>query len=201
MDSIEKLSALFEKFPGIGPRQAGRFVQFLLRLSQGSRNELARAIEGLGSSVHQCTECMRHHSGKRGTCSMCENPGRDSKLLAVVASDTDLLAMERSGTYRGKYFVLGGTVSLASEKMGGLRLRELIAHIPKLVKSGLKEIILAFPANPEGDATSIRLKEELAALAKENSLAVTSLGRGLSTGSEIEYADPDTIKSALDSRR
>ncbi len=201
MDAIEKLSALFEKFPGIGPRQAGRFVQFLLRSPQSARTNLARAIEGLSASVHQCTECMRHHSGKHGACSICENPQRDTTLLAVVANDTDLLAMERSGTYRGQYFVLGGTVSLASEKMSGLRLRELIAHIPKPVKSGLKEIILAFPANPEGDATSIRLKEELASLAKEHSLSVTSLGRGLSTGSEIEYADPDTIKSALDSRR
>ena len=200
-DPLERLIAIFEKFPGIGPRQAGRFVQFLLRLSQSARSDLARAIEGLGSSVRECSECMRHHSGKRGTCSLCENPARDSALLAVVGSDTDLLAMERSGIYRGRYFVLGGTVSLASEKMSGLRLRELIAHIPKLVKSGLKEIILAFPANPEGDATSIRLKEELAALAKEYSLAVTSLGRGLSTGSEIEYADPDTIKSALEGRR
>ena len=200
-DPLERLTEIFEKFPGIGPRQAGRFVQFLLRLSQSSRNDLARAIEGLGSSVRECSECMRHHSAKRGTCSLCENSERDVKLLAVVANDTDLLAMERSGTYRGRYFVLGGTVSLASEKMSGLRLRELIAHIPKLVKNGLKEIILAFPANPEGDATSVRLKEELTAFAKEHSLAVTSLGRGLSTGSEIEYADSDTIKSALDSRR
>jgi len=200
-DPLERLTEIFEKFPGIGPRQAGRFVQFLLRLSQSSRNDLARAIEGLGSSVRECSECMRHHSAKRETCSLCENSERDVKLLAVVANDTDLLAMERSGTYRGRYFVLGGTVSLASEKMSGLRLRELIAHIPKLVKNGLKEIILAFPANPEGDATSVRLKEELTAFAKEHSLAVTSLGRGLSTGSEIEYADSDTIKSALDSRR
>ncbi|KKU27164.1 MAG: Recombination protein RecR [Candidatus Magasanikbacteria bacterium GW2011_GWA2_46_17] len=201
MDSIEKLSAIFERFPGIGPRQAGRFVQFLLRSSQKSRAELARAIESLNASVHQCTECMKHHSGKHEACSICENPERDRALLAVVASDTDLLAMERSGTYHGGYFVLGGTISLASEKMNGLHLRELIASIPKRAKNGLKEIILAFPANPEGDATSIRLKEELVALAKEHSLAVTSLGRGLSTGSEIEYADPDTIKSALDSRK
>src|SRR3989338_8834479 len=196
MDSIEKLIAIFEKFPGIGPRQAGRFVQFLLRLSQGSRNDLARAIESLGSSVRQCTECMRHHSGKRGACSLCENPARDSALLAVVANDTDLLAMERSGTYRGRYFVLGGTVSLALEKKNSLRLREMIACVPKLAKNGLKEIILAFPANPEGDVTAIHLKEDLAATAQEHKLIITSLGRGLSTGSEIEYADPDTIKNA-----
>jgi recombination protein RecR len=201
MDSIEKLSAIFEKFPGIGPRQAGRFVQFLLRISQSSRIELARAIEGLNASVHQCTECMRHHSGKKGKCSTCANPERDNELLSVVANDTDLLAMERSGTYRGHYFALGGTVSLVSEKMNTLRLRELLTHVPKLVGKGLKEIILAFPANPEGDATSIRLREELAELAGKHSLVITSLGRGLSTGSEIEYADPDTIKNALDSRR
>lgn len=201
MDSIEKLTAIFEKFPGIGPRQAGRFVQYLLRMPQSVRSNLARAIDGLSASVYQCTECMRRHSGKRGACSLCGNSGRDNTLLAVVANDTDLLAMEKSGTYRGRYFVLGGTISLASEKMNGLRLHELIAHVPKLAKGGLKEIILAFPANPEGDATSVRLKEELSALAKEHSLAVTSLGRGLSTGSEIEYADPDTIKNALAGRK
>jgi recombination protein RecR len=201
MDSIEKLTEIFEKFPGIGLRQAGRFVQFLLRSSESTRKDLVRAIEGLSASVHQCTECMRHHSGKRGSCSICENAHRDNTLLAVVANDTDLLAMERSGTYHGRYFALGGTVSLASEKMSGLRLRQLISSVPRFVKGGLKEIIFAFPANPEGDATSVRLKEELAPIAKEHGLALTALGRGLSTGSEIEYADPDTIKSALDSRR
>jgi len=201
MDPIERLTAIFEKFPGIGPRQAGRFVQFLLRSPQGLRRELGSGVESLSASVHQCPECMRYHTGKKGSCSICENPKRDSSLLAVVANDTDLLAMERSGTYRGRYFVLGGTVSLTSEKMTGLRLREMIACVPKLAKNGLKEIILAFPANPEGDVTAIHLKEDLAATAQEHKLIITSLGRGLSTGSELEYADPDTIKNALDSRR
>lgn len=201
MDPIERLTAIFERFPGIGPRQAGRFVQFLLRSPQVLRRELAGAVDSLNLTVHQCTACMRYHAGKKGPCSICENPKRDNSLLAIVANDTDLIAMERSGTYRGRYFVLGGTVSLASEKMSGLRLRELVAFIPKLAKSGLKEIILAFPVNPEGDVTAVHLKEDLAALAVEHKLAITSLGRGLSTGSEIEYADPDTIKNALDSRR
>lgn len=201
MDPIERLTAIFEKFPGIGPRQAGRFVQFLLRSPQGLRRELASMVNDLNASVHQCPDCMRYHTGKKGVCSICENPKRDNALLAVVANDTDLLAMERSGTYRGQYFVFGGTVSLASEKMNGLRLRELIVRIPKLAKSGLKEVILAFPANPEGDVTAIRLKEDLAPIALEHKLVITSLGRGLSTGSELEYADHDTIKSALDSRR
>src|SRR3989344_5346013 len=119
MDPIERLTAIFEKFPGIGPRQAGRFVQFLLRSPQGLRRELGSGVESLSASVHQCPECMRYHTGKKGSCSICENPKRDSSLLAVVANDTDLLAMERSGTYRGRYFVLGGTVSLSSERRFG----------------------------------------------------------------------------------
>lgn len=203
MDSIEKLTAIFEKFPGIGPRQAGRFVQFLLRNSHGARAELARLIEGLGASVHQCAECMRHHSGKHGACSICENMERDNTLLAVVANDTDLLAMERSGTYRGLYFVLGGTISLASEKTNGLRIKQLLTRVVALKKryEDFAEVVLAFPANPEGDATASLLRDELRAEAKKHGFKITSLGRGLSTGSELEYADPDTIKSALDSRR
>ena len=143
---------------------------------------------------------MRYHAGSTKLCSICSNPERDKKQLAVVASDADLAALERSGTYRGQYFVLGGTISLASEKMSGLRVSQLLASLPKRLESGLSEIILAFPANPEGDATAIRLREELETLPYKE-VKVSTLGRGLSTGSELEYADPETIKSALDSRR
>jgi|SRR3989338_876205 len=199
-DPIERLTEIFEKFPGIGPRQAGRFVQFLLRSSPSTRRELIDAVQHLGGSVHQCQDCMRYHAGSTKLCSICSNPERDKKQLAVVASDADLAALERSGTYRGQYFVLGGTISLASEKMSGLRVSQLLASLPKRLESGLSEIILAFPANPEGDATAIRLREELETLPYKE-VKVSTLGRGLSTGSELEYADPETIKSALDSRR
>lgn len=194
MDPLERLSALFEKFPGIGPRQAQRFVQHLLRTSPSTRRDLIDSIRDLGSSVQQCPLCMRFSSGQRGLCSICTDTRREP-LLAVVSSDSDLLALERSHTYRGKYFVLGGLISLASEKTNGLRLRELLASLPK--HEGLREIILAFPANPEGDATATRVSEELA----ESGISVTKLGRGLSTGSELEYADPDTLRSALANRK
>lgn len=199
-DPIERLSTLFEKFPGIGPRQAQRFVQYLLRSSPTLRRELMEGVRELGSSVHQCPECMRFSAGERGLCSMCANSNRDFALLAVVASDSDLLALERSHTYKGRYFVLGGLISLASDKTNGLRIKELLTSIPKRAKSGLQEIILAFPANPEGDSTSIRVREELKNH-QGDTLMVTKLGRGLSTGSELEYADPDTLKSALDNRK
>jgi recombination protein RecR len=200
MDPIERLTSLFEKFPGIGPRQAGRFVQFLLRSSAAGRDEFVDAVEALDGAVHQCAQCMRFFGGAGKICGICANPERDHQFLAVVAGDADLFAIERSGTYRGLYFVLGGTISLASEKTSGLRVKQLLESIPERMKNGMSEIILAFPANPEGDATAIKVREEIVAHGDAD-LTITVLGRGLSTGSELEYADPDTIKNALESRR
>lgn len=197
MDPIERLSTLFEKFPGIGPRQANRFVQYLLRSSPALRRELVAALQELGGAVRQCPSCYRFHGGEQKICGICANPQRDKKYLAVISSDADLAALERSGTYRGMYFVLGGTISLASEKTSGLRIAELIHTIRDRAQNGLEEVILAFPANPEGDATGIRVREEI----ESCGVKVTALGRGLSTGSELEYADPETLKSALDNRR
>lgn len=200
MDPLERLSSLFEKFPGIGPRQAQRFVQHVLRLPSGARRELAEAVQNLGTTVHQCPLCLRFSTSGKGACSICRDENR-KELLAVVASDADLLALERSRTFPGRYFVLGGLLMLSSERTNGLRVRDLIAGIPRRVKAGLQEIILAFPANPEGDATSIRIREELVPLAEKYGFKISTLGRGLSTGSELEYADPETLKNALESRK
>ena len=207
MDAIERLRTLFERFPGIGPRQAERFVQYILRSSPSLRRELTAAIENLGTSAHQCAECMRYFSlpaqagGREKICSICSNKGRDTQTLVIIASDADFAALEGSGVYRGRYFVLGGTISLARDMTKGLRIKQLLASMPSRVKNGLKEVILAFPANPEGDATAVRIQEELVALPTASSLTITSLGRGLSTGSELEYADANTLKSALENRR
>ncbi len=199
-DPIEQLTSLFEKFPGIGPRQAGRFVQFLLRSPSSVRRELTEAVQTLSESVRQCAECARFHSEKEKMCNICSNQNRDGSLLAVVASDADLIALEKSGTYKGCYFVLGGTISLASEKASQLRVKQLIARINDLQShhKEFQEIILAFPVNPEGDATAVHVREKLADI---QNIKVSSLGRGLSTGSELEYADSDTLKNALESRR
>ncbi len=199
MDPLEKLSALFERFPGIGPRQAGRFVHFLLRSSPSFRNEFAEAVRALGGRVRQCPECMRYHAGESALCSLCASPSREKTLLAVVASDADLSALEGSGMYRGRYFVLGGTISLATEKMSAIRLPELLAKLGKETDVG--EVILALPANPEGDFTAARVRDELLADARGGALRVTTLGRGLSTGSELEYADPETLKNAIENRK
>ena len=204
MDPIDRLSKIFERFPGIGPRQAGSFVQYLLRSSPALRRELVETIRGLGGNVKQCIECFRYSASDGKVCSICASSTRDRSFLAVVATDADQAALERSGTYHGLYFVLGGTISLASEKMNGLRLKQLLGSLPTRIKKRLMEVILAFPANPEGDATAIRVREELVRagqeLSSDKKFRITSLGRGLSTGSELEYADSETLKSALENR-
>lgn len=203
MDTIDRLARIFEKFPGIGPRQAQRFVAYLLRSSPAMRRELADAIHELSGAVRQCAECQRYHAGSAKACALCSNPERNEAQLAVVASDADVIALERSGNYRGRYFVLGGTISLASEKIHGLRIKTLIDSLEKRAAKGLREVILAFPANPEGDATAARVRTDISSHPPLQGvpLEITTLGRGLSTGSELEYADPETLKSALESRR
>ena len=200
MDPLERLTALFEKFPGIGPRQANRFVQFLLRSSPSLRRELVSALQGLNSGVQQCTQCMRFQAGKDSLCTICRNPHRNNRVVTIVATDTDLAALERSGSYNGYYFVLGGLVTLAGDKNPSLHTQQFLDSLSSRTNQGLEEIILAFPANPEGDATAGFIREMLSH-SNDQLLKITSLGRGLSTGSELEYADPDTIRSALESRK
>lgn len=199
MDAIEKLSALFEKFPGIGPRQAGRFVHYLLRNSPAVRQEIAKSISALGSDVKQCNECRRYHDGKDAVCGRCAGTNRDRALLMIVATDADADAIERSHNYNGTYFVLGSTVSLGNEKNPRIREVDLVKCIQKRANE-LREIILAMPANVEGDTTASRVRDIIAPLIKDAQIYVSTLGRGLSTGAELEYADADTIKNALKNR-
>lgn len=198
MDHVDRLATLFEKFPGIGPRQAGRFVHFLLRSPTVYRKELSSAIASVGSSVSRCTRCMRFHAGGTGECALCADTSRDRDLLAIVATDADLTALERSGSFHGLYFVLGGTISLASDKDGE---RFVAALSQRINDAPPQEVILALPASPEGDVTASYVRGVLEPLMKEYAFVISALGRGLSTGSELEYADSDTLKSAFDNRR
>jgi recombination protein RecR len=195
MSPIDRLSALFEKFPGIGPRQARRFVQYLLVASPAIRSEIAEQVRQLGSATAQCKRCYRWYTkeGRASECSVCADVGRDKTLLFLVEKDADIDNVERSG-YKGLYFVLGGTIPLAAEDPERhIRIPELNKRI---AEGGTTEVILGLSATSEGDHTREILQEKL----RENGIKLTSLGRGLSTGSELEYADPDTISAALSSR-
>lgn len=204
MDPIDRLTYLFEKFPGIGPRQARRFVQYLLATSPGVRAELADIIRRLGAESRQCGLCHRWYTknGSRGElCPICANPARETGIIFVVEKDADIENVERSG-FRGLYFVLGGTIPLAAEEPEShIRLRELISRVEKDASDlKLTELILGLSATTEGDHTREIVSEKLRPLSEGLNFRVSSLGRGLSTGSELEYADPDTIAQALGNR-
>jgi len=196
MNSIDKLAEIFSRFPGIGPRQARRFVYALLS-RMNVTDELIRGLEELKSGVVQCSRCYRFFP-KNGSdariCNICSDASRDQSLLMIVPRDTDLDAVEKSHSYKGLYFVLGGALPiLEKEPERRIRISELRTRV-KATNGNLKEIILAMNANSEGENTADFLKEELKPL---TSATFSELGRGLSTGAELEYADPETLKNAL----
>lgn len=200
MKPIQELALLISEFPGIGPKQARRIVQFLLTKDDASRKKLATAIEEIRSKTSQCKVCFRYDDARtNGTCTICGNPERDSTQLMVVEKDVDIEAIEASGAYRGLYFVLGGLMPLTTRKNGPkLRTEELKKRAQK---GGLKEIILGLSATPEGDFTAREATQQLAKLRPDqDGVKMTTLGRGLSLGAELEYADPETLRSALQGR-
>ncbi|MBI2086587.1 MAG: recombination protein RecR [Candidatus Zambryskibacteria bacterium] len=195
MNAIDRLAELFKNFPGIGPRQAKRFVYYLLSRDGNYSDELIKAIQNLKQEIAQCNECQRHfpstNSGQ-ALCSICSDDTRDSSMLMVVPRDIDLEAVEKSGSYKGYYFVLGGVVPiLEKEPEKRIRIKELESRIKK--NKNIKEIILAMNANQDGEHTAEFIKQKYQGLP----LIFSALGRGLSTGIELEYADPETLKNAF----
>ena len=203
MTPFEKLIRYFERFPGIGSRQARRFAFHILTLSQQDVAELAELIRTIRANVTECPSCFRFHSmyNNNPLCLLCSSETRDHSKLTIVERDTDIDAIERGGTYDGLYFVLGGTVPLLDtqdiKKLRGGALKHLVET---RAEEGLKEIILAFSINPDGENTGRYIETLLRESITKHSIKISHLGRGLSTGSELEYADPETIKNAFKNR-
>ena len=197
MDRIDELAQALARLPGIGPRQGKRFVFYLLAAPAGDRTKLAELILSLGKDVRQCTECMRFYNGTAANmCGYCSDTMRDDTLLMLVEKDQDLAAVERAGTYRGRYFVLGGVLTLTGK--GAIREKELLHRVEKHLQSG-KEIVLALSATSEGEHTTDRVRELLAPY--RDAVKISMLGRGLATGSELEYSDGETLRAALTNRK
>lgn len=203
MTSFDQLARHFERFPGIGPRQARRFVYHLLTEDPTTLNILATTIANLQTKVTECAHCFRYFARDNGNtlCDICENVARNHELLMVVERDSDIPPIEHSGTYDGYYFVLGGTVPLLDpEENIKLRGGALRGIIEMRANAGLKEVILAFSVNPDGENTARYVTTLLKEPEEKHLIKISTLGRGLSTGSELEYADPETIKNALKNR-
>jgi len=200
MDSIRRLEEIFAHFPGIGPRQAKRFVYYLQSRSSGTVKELSDLILEVKRSTSECESCHRFfNAGNRAQttiCPVCADGERDGSTLMIVARDSDFETIEKSGAYKGLYFILGGTVPiLDKEPEKRIRLRALLERV---MTQSPSEVILSMNATPEGENTADILRAKIQAAM--SGLKISILGRGLSTGAELEYVDSDTIKNALQNR-
>jgi recombination protein RecR len=202
MTTLDQLIQYFEKFPGVGARQARRFAAHIMNLSKEESATLSQLIAELPHTVTTCHHCYRFFTAThehQTWCDICTDQNRDRTKVLVVAHDTDITALERSGVYQGLYFVLGGTVPILSEpEARSLRANTLRESIQQRIQNDqLHEVILGFPVNPDGENTERFIRNKLQNMDGAENIRVTHLGRGLSTGSELEYADRDTLKHAL----
>ena len=198
-DLIDELGRL----PGIGPKSAQRIAFHLLRLSPEDALRLARTIAVVKERVSWCRRCFNIAEVPEGTnsaeeapeCEICRDPRRDPSVVCVVEEPRDVIAVEKTREYRGRYHVLQGAISpidgIGPDK---LRIRELLA---RLDPEGIKEVILCTNPNIEGDATALYL----ASLLKELPIKVTRIASGLPVGGDLEYADELTLGRALEGRR
>ncbi|MFA6275044.1 MAG: toprim domain-containing protein, partial [Candidatus Paceibacterota bacterium] len=183
---------------------AKRFVYYLLNQNPDSLKKLTDQILALKKNIRQCASCLRYfnnnHADQNNLCKICQDSSRDEGSLMLIEHDIDLEAVEKADTYRGRYFILGGNIPiLDKEPNKKIRERDLIRIINKK-GSTLQELIIATSANSEGDNTAEYLQNLLTESAQKYNFKISLLGRGLSTGSELEYADPETIKNALTNR-
>lgn len=200
MDPLSRLAEYFGEFPGIGPRQAKRFVYFLLTRNTAVLEDMARLILDIKKSIRVCPSCFRFfpESGGNALCSICANKNRDQDELMIVSRDVDFEAIEKSKVYNGYYFILGGNIPiLEKEPEKKVRLNELLK---KLKDSAFKEITLSLNANAEGEHTAEFLRSFIKERLPEKHFSISVLGRGLSTGTELEYSDAETIRNALKNR-
>jgi recombination protein RecR len=213
MNVIDELIEVFRKFPGVGPRQAERFVYYLLRQRSDYLQKISTLLPSLANQIDVCNTCCKfyvkdvEHKNPEApdhVCKICSDVNRHKNTLMIVARDVDLQSVEKSGNFNGVYFVLGGMVPIMDKNPGQkIRLNKLKEIVTQKIADGqnpLQEIIVALSANPEGENTTDIIKKELKGLIEENNIKISVLGRGLSTGSELEYSDSETIKNALENR-
>jgi recombination protein RecR len=177
----------------VGPKTAQRLAFHLLKQPPGEVEELAAALVELKARVLHCSHCF--NITEQDPCRICDDPGRDGAVICVVEEPNDLLAMERTGEYRGRYHVLLGALSpLDGVGPDEIKVRELLQRVER---EGVREVILATNPNVEGDATALYLAKLLRPLG----LSVTRIARGLPVGGDLEYADEVTLARALEGRR
>lgn len=190
---LARLVGELEKLPGIGVKSAQRIAFYILRASEEEAKSLADAITDVKARIGFCSVC--YNFTDREVCEICRDSRRTDDLLCVVADPRDLMAMERTGEFRGKYHVLGGVIN-PMEGIGPdeLKIRELLA---RLQQKSPDEIIIATNPNVEGDATALYLSKIL----KPLGIRVTRIAHGVPVGGDLDYADQATLIQAFEGRR
>lgn len=183
------------RLPGVGPKTASRLTFHLLRAPEDLSRDLAEALSGLKSGISYCQVCYNITEAGRTECGICASSERDPGLICVVEEPLDVIALERTDAYSGRYHVLHGALS-PIEGIGpeDLKIRELVARVRA---GGVQEIILATNPSMEGDYTAAYLRQQLQPLG----VRLTRLARGLPVGGDLEYADQNTLLRALSGRQ
>jgi recombination protein RecR len=194
-EPIQNLITSLERLPGIGPKSASRLAFYLLRADELISTELAEALTGLKEKIAYCSECFNITEAGRELCEVCANPKRDASLICVLEDALDVLALERTGAYQGRYHVLGGVMN-PIEGVGpdDIKIRPLVERV---IRGGVREVILATNPSMEGDTTAMYIQQQLASAG----IKVTRLARGLPMGGDLEYADQNTLLRALQGRQ
>lgn len=191
--SFARLVAELAKFPGIGQKTATRLAFFVLRQPESDALALAEAIQDLKARVGFCSSCF--NITENDPCVLCTDPARDEKLLCIVEEPQDLIAIERSRSFRGRYHVLHGALSpLDGIGPESLRIRELVL---RLEAGQVQEVVVATNFTVEGEATALYL----ARLIRPLGIRVTRLAHGIPMGSDLEYVDEATVNRAVEGRR
>lgn len=192
-EPVARLIDALQRLPGIGPKTAQRLTFFLLKRPADEVRELSESLLAVKERIVSCGRCF--NITDEDPCRICADPRRDDRLLCVVEEPNDLLAMERTGEFRGRYHVLLGALSpLDGIGPDDIKVRELLA---RLEAGGVSEVILATNPNVEGEATALYL----ARLLRPLGVRVTRIARGLPVGGDLEYADQVTLSKALEGRR
>jgi recombination protein RecR len=190
--SVERLIGELSRLPGIGRKTAQRLTFWILKMKKQDAERLAKTILEVKEKVMRCSICS--NITETDPCHVCSDPKRDRSIICVVEEANDILALEKSGAYRGLYHVLQGVLSpLDGVGPDQLRFKELVNRL----KDDIKEVIIATNPNVEGEATAVYISR----LIKPLNIKVTRIARGLPIGSDIEYADQNTLSKALQGRQ
>lgn len=194
--AVRELTETLEKLPGIGPKSAQRLTFYLLHYPEHRLQEFADRLTALKKNTVLCSTC--HNVSESNPCPVCADTTRDNSLLCVVEQPLDVIALERSNSFVGKYHVLHGAIA----PLNNIGPEQLFLHDLSKRLAGVSELILATNPTMEGEATALYITEYLKQSEKgEEGLRITRIGHGLPIGADIEYADGITLRRALEGRR